>query len=65
MSAEGGSESVRPLSIIATAEERQMIEAYQKASPARRRWLFRAIFCMSNGMDYHAARRVAGPEPPK
>ena len=46
------------------AEERQLIEAYQAASPARRQWLFRVVICLVNGMDYHAARRVAGPEPP-
>ena len=48
-----------------TPEEAEMLAAYRKASIARRRWLFRVIFGMSNGLEYHAARRVAGPEPPE
>jgi hypothetical protein len=58
---------LRPGAAVATVEVLRKPGSHSGlwpgAAPAHRQWLFREVIRMGNGMDYHAARRVAGLEP--
>jgi hypothetical protein len=41
----------------------EMIAQFGAVSPVVWRWYWRILFCMSNGLSYGAATRIAGPRP--